>query len=85
MAAGVVYNPPDVAERVAEAKAGAQLSRNTSAIQRKGYASDEELDELDTPLISIVEKSQLSSTGNGNSKLANQRYKLLREVWSGGM
>ncbi|XP_065855818.1 uncharacterized protein [Euphorbia lathyris] len=98
VAAAVVYNPPssaDVAEKVAEANNASQLSRNVSLIQRKGYTSDEELEEMDSPLVSIIEKSQSSSTvrpnGDGKQtentspKLANERYKLLREVWSAGM
>lgn len=98
-AAPVVYTPPssaDVAEKVAEAGTKSQLSRNVSAVQRKGYTSDEELEELDSPLTSIIERlpsSPASIMANGNGKhkeyaaaagdsMANARYELLREVWS---
>ncbi|KAH7519023.1 hypothetical protein JRO89_XSUnG0151300 [Xanthoceras sorbifolium] len=96
-AAPVVYNPPstcDVAEKVAEAGGRCQLLRNVSVIQRKGYTSDEELEELDSPLTSIIQKLPLSSpiiaseNGNGKNKDdadntgTNARYDLLREVWS---
>lgn len=95
-AAPVVYVPPshgDVAAKVAEAGGKSQLARNASLIQKKGYTSDEELEELDSPLTSIIEKSPPSSTitanGNGTHKEqigynngANARYELLREVWS---
>lgn len=96
-AAPVVYTPPssaDVAEKVAEAGAQSQLSRNVSAVQRKGYTSDEELEELDSPLTSIIGKLPASpaimANGNGKHKecaaagdsIANARYELLREVWS---
>ncbi|KAJ0041961.1 hypothetical protein Pint_17979 [Pistacia integerrima] len=95
-AAPVVYTPPslsDVAEKVAEA-GKAPLLRNVSVIQRKGYTSDEELEELDSPLSLILEKLPSSPTitpsGNGNGnhidnagyRGSNARYELLREVWS---
>ncbi|XVE61207.1 hypothetical protein DITRI_Ditri06bG0021000 [Diplodiscus trichospermus] len=95
-AAPVVCNPPslaDVAEKVAEAGGKLQLSRNASAIQRKGYTSDEELEELNSPLASVIEKLPLSPTivanGRANGKHEqegfigiNARYELLRDVWS---
>lgn len=92
-----MYNPPslsDVAEKVAEAGGKAPLLRNVSVIQRKGYTSDEELEELDSPLSLIIEKLPLSPTitpfGNGNGnhidnagyRGSSARYELLREVWS---
>lgn len=93
-AAPVIYYPPssaDVAEKVAEAGERSQLARNVSAVQRKGYTSDEELEELDSPLTSIIDKlpSSPTITANGNGKQehtsyagTNARYELLREVWS---
>ncbi|XP_059668481.1 uncharacterized protein LOC132313633 isoform X2 [Cornus florida] len=93
-AAPVVYTPPspsDVAEKVADAGGKSHLARNASVIQRKGYTSDEELEELDSPLTSIIDKLPSSPTlaANGNGKHrdqtsyigANARYELLREVW----
>ncbi|KAF8403854.1 hypothetical protein HHK36_011960 [Tetracentron sinense] len=98
-AAQVVYvspSPADVAEKVGDAGGKSLLARNASIVQRKGYTSDEELDELDSPLTSIVEKMPPSPTiangnGNGNGKHkentggyggGNVRYQLLSEVWS---
>uniref|UniRef100_A0A2P2MQB6 Uncharacterized protein MANES_09G030300 n=1 Tax=Rhizophora mucronata TaxID=61149 RepID=A0A2P2MQB6_RHIMU len=92
-AAPVLYTPPsstNVAEKVAEVGTRSQLSRNASAVQRKGYTSDEELEELDSPLPSIIEKlpSSPSIVPNGKLKepavsaVTNARYELLREVWS---
>ncbi|CAH8385372.1 unnamed protein product [Eruca vesicaria subsp. sativa] len=78
-ASSVTYKPPssmDVAEKVAEA--GGKLSRNVSMIQRKGYTSDEELEELDSPLTSIVDKTSEFN----DSATSNARYKLLRQVWA---
>ncbi|KAH7854766.1 hypothetical protein Vadar_017553 [Vaccinium darrowii] len=95
-ASPVVYTPPslaNLAEKVAEEEGKSQLTRNASAIQRKGYTSDEELEELESPLTSIheVDKSptSLSIVANGNGKHkdrtncngGNARYGLLREVW----
>lgn len=95
-ASPVVYTPPslaNLAEKVAEEEGKSQLTRNASAIQRKGYTSDEELEELESPLTSIddVDKSptSVSIVANGNGKHkdrtncngGNARYGLLREVW----
>lgn len=94
-AAPVVYTPPPsaaVAEKISEAGGKSELSRNVSVLQRKGYTSDEELEELDCPLTSIIDKlpSSPSITANGNGKhkentrhpCLNERYELLLEVWS---
>ncbi|KAJ0259341.1 Nucleolar protein gar2-like protein [Hirschfeldia incana] len=78
-ASSVTYKPPstmDVAEKVAEA--AGKLSRNVSMIQRKGYTSDEELEELDSPLTSIVDKTSEFN----DSATSNARYNLLRQVWA---
>ncbi|KAF8094745.1 hypothetical protein N665_0354s0034 [Sinapis alba] len=78
-ASSVTYKPPstiDVAEKVAEASG--KLSRNVSMIQRKGYTSDEELEELDSPLTSIVDKTSEFN----DSASSNARYNLLRQVWA---
>ncbi|CAH9134978.1 unnamed protein product [Cuscuta epithymum] len=93
-AAPVVYTPPssaDVAEKVAEVDRKSQFSRTSSSIQRKGYTSDEELDEVGSPLTFIVDKTPTSThSKNGNLKGnndeksifgSNARYELLREVW----
>lgn len=94
-ATAVLYSPPssaDVAEKVAEAGEQSPLARSVSVVQRKGYTSDEELENLDSPLTAIIDELQKPSpvmpNGNGNGKLhqdgpaMNARYELLREVWS---
>ncbi|XP_058071711.1 uncharacterized protein LOC131220849 isoform X2 [Magnolia sinica] len=91
-AAPIVYCPPspsDVAEKVADAGGHTQLGRNASIIQRRGYTSDDDLDELECPLTCIIDKMPPSpSTVNGRqmettaSSGTNVRYELLREVWS---
>ncbi|XP_019187929.1 PREDICTED: uncharacterized protein LOC109182259 isoform X2 [Ipomoea nil] len=93
-AAPVVYTPPssaNIAEKVAEVDRKSQFSRTPSSIQRKGYTSDEELDEIDSPLASIVDKTSSAQSENGNGNIkdnenkgslgSNARYELLREVW----
>ncbi|RDX70755.1 hypothetical protein CR513_49973, partial [Mucuna pruriens] len=83
VAAPVVYKRPsfaNVAEKVAEAR------------RKRGYTSDEELEELDSPLTSIIDKLLSSPTvidnakGNhkekGSHPTTNASYQLLREVWS---
>ncbi|XVF75842.1 hypothetical protein PTKIN_Ptkin13bG0219300 [Pterospermum kingtungense] len=95
-AAPVVYTPPfsaDIAEKVVDAGGKSQLSRNALVVQRKGYTSDEELEELDYPFTSIIDNLPLSprivANGRVNGKYehevhggVNVRYELLREIWS---
>ena len=95
--APVVYTPPspaDVAEKceVSDTGGRSELARNVSVVQRKGYTSDEELEELESPLLTIIDKLPLSpstvTNGNGKHKdntgyaSVNERYELLSEVWS---
>lgn len=93
-AAPVIYKPPSstaISQKVSEAGGKSQLNRNTSVVQRKGYTSDEELEELDSPLSSIIDKLPSSPTVARNGKgqhmdqtarfSVNARYELLREVW----
>ncbi|XAR48165.1 hypothetical protein NMG60_11030897 [Bertholletia excelsa] len=83
-----VYSPPpstSLAGFVGEV--GSQTPRRSVSILRKSYTSDDELDELDSPLTSITIDSSrvsLSSVGSiptpeGGRQVV--RYKLLREVW----
>lgn len=89
-AAPVVYSPPlfrDVAEKVGDVGERGELDRRTLMIQRKGYTSDEDLDELDSPLAAIMDKTppvSPSPTVDGGKKersQANSRYRLLQEGW----
>lgn len=95
--APVVYtspSPADVAEKceVSDTGGRSELARNVSVVQRKGYTSDEELEELESPLLAIIDKLPLSPStvpnGNGKHKdntgyaSVNERYELLSEVWS---
>lgn len=93
-AAPIDYTPPsssEIAERIAEARATSQFTRSPSVLQRKGYTSDEELDELESCLAGVVKKFPSSPTavvcskgnkvGNNDGDGGNTRYDLLREVW----
>lgn len=83
-----------MAENVAKEGGRPQLLGNLSMIQRKGYTSDEELEELDCPLTSVIEKlpssPNIKSGGTKNAEHKNHagyngmnaRYEILREVWS---
>ncbi|CAL5082065.1 unnamed protein product [Urochloa decumbens] len=95
-AAPVVYRPPsleDVSEKVADTGCGnPELDRRGSMVQRRGYTSDDDLDDLASPLASLYDKSAPPSPcSNGaaahfstrqGASMANVRYELLREVWS---
>lgn len=89
-AAPVIYKPPSSNEVLSEVGGQqSQLMRNSSVIQRKGYTSDEELEQLDSPLSYIIDKQPYLSLNlgrNGNDQenmhvAVNARYELLREVW----
>lgn len=92
IAAPVVYCPPsleDVAEKVADTGGNAELDRRASIVQRRRYTSDDDLDDLDSPLTSLYDKSAPPSPCNGvahfstpqGGSMANARYELLKEVW----
>lgn len=70
---------------------GESLLQSKSLVLRKSYTSDDELDELDSPMASIVVKGRVSPAssssdwmleGKGGRKVV--RYQLLREVWKDG-
>ncbi|KAJ0229684.1 hypothetical protein HA466_0314850 [Hirschfeldia incana] len=96
-ASPVTYIPPsstNVAEKISVVGGDiSRMSRNASVIQRKGYTSDEELDELNSPLTFVIDKVSVSLSSGHNGKVtqqdekvcevvANVRYELLKEVWS---
>jgi hypothetical protein len=96
-AAPIVYRTPsmlDAAERAADIggarqRGGAKLDRKASMVQRRGYTSDDDLDDLDSPLASLIDRSTPPSPSNGFAhfsarrgvSMENTRYTLLREVW----
>ncbi|KAF8399918.1 hypothetical protein HHK36_015788 [Tetracentron sinense] len=94
IAAPTIYSPPSVASLagiIGEVGSQSQLRRNGSSLLRKSYTSDNEIDELDTPLTSIIIDSFQASpttipnwTPKGNGGRNAVRYQLLREVWRSG-
>jgi len=93
IAAPVVYRAPstsDAAEKVADIGGVPKLDRKASMVQRRGYTSDDDLDDLDSPLGSLIDRSAPPSPSNGiahfsaqrGASTENIRYTLLREVWS---
>ncbi|KAM0822062.1 hypothetical protein ACQ4PT_071751 [Festuca glaucescens] len=92
-AAPVVYRAPsleDVAEKVADTSGNAEVDRRASMVQRRGYTSDDDLDDLSSPLMSLYDRSSPPSPCDGvahlstrqEGSISNVRYELLREVWS---
>ncbi|KAF8390615.1 hypothetical protein HHK36_025142 [Tetracentron sinense] len=90
-----VYSPPSAASLagfIGEVGSQSQLRRSRSSVLRKSYTSDDELEELDSPLSSIIidsiRASPTSTIPNwmprGNSGRNAVRYQLLREVWRDG-
>lgn len=84
------YQPPSadsLVDIIGEVGKGTQLRRSGLSVVRKAYTSDDELDELDSPLNSIIfENSQSSSaqkwmTTSEYGVQQVSRYQLLREVW----
>ncbi|KAM0871993.1 hypothetical protein ACQ4PT_039031 [Festuca glaucescens] len=92
-AAPVVYRAPsleDAAEKVADTSGNAEVDRRASMVQRRGYTSDDDLDDLSSPLMSLYDRSSPPSPCDGvahlstrqEGSISNVRYELLREVWS---
>jgi hypothetical protein len=93
IATPITYRPPsqlDIAEKVSVTGSNTKLDRKASMVQRRGYTSDDDLDDLDSPLASLFDKSAPSSPSDGvahfssqrGASMENARYSLLREVWS---
>ncbi|KAM7259293.1 hypothetical protein ACFE04_015034 [Oxalis oulophora] len=92
-AAPTVYSSPPVASLISIIGEGAnQPLQKCSSALTKSYTSDDELDELDSPInLILADSSRVSPNsaaynwkpkGTGTSKVV--RYQLLREIWKGG-
>ncbi|CAL1382619.1 unnamed protein product [Linum trigynum] len=87
IAAPPIYLPSSSASVAATiGELGNQLRRSGSSVLRKAYTSDDELDELKSPLASIFpELMPCSSSSPAAWKLKEGqnpvRYDLLREIW----
>uniref|UniRef100_A0A6N2N1C9 C2 NT-type domain-containing protein n=1 Tax=Salix viminalis TaxID=40686 RepID=A0A6N2N1C9_SALVM len=93
IAVPTIYSPPRVASltSIIGEVGGQTLQRSRSAMLRKSYTSDDELDELDSPMTSIIENSKASPASTawnwmqkGKAGRKVVRYQLLREVWKDG-
>ncbi|KAM3303725.1 hypothetical protein P3S67_014755 [Capsicum chacoense] len=92
-ASPTAYLPPSVRSiKTFLGQTGNQsLQRSGSSVLKKSYTSDDELDELDSPLSSIVADrfrgspnlAKINSIANGNGDRKVVRYQLLRLVWRG--
>jgi hypothetical protein len=93
IAAPVVYRTPstsDAAEKVADIEGSLKLDRKVSMVQRRGYTSDDDLDDLDSPIACLIDRSAPPSPSNcvthfgsqRGASMDNSRFALLREVWS---
>lgn len=92
IAAPIVYSPlpaTSIANIIGEIGSESQLRRNRSSVVRKSYTSDDELDELNSPLSSILFNgfsSSQASTKPSWKRIESRnesavRYELLRDVW----
>ncbi|GLT43367.1 hypothetical protein SLA2020_173210 [Shorea laevis] len=92
-AAPPLYSPPSAASVtsiIGEARARPQLRKSGSSVLRKSYTSDDELDELSSPLASIFNDGMRSESvsskpswiSRGNENQNGIRYELLRDVWT---
>ncbi|XP_022776286.1 uncharacterized protein LOC111317981 [Durio zibethinus] len=94
MATPTVYSPPPAASLAGIiGEVGNQaLQRSRSSVLKKSYTSDDELDELDSPINSIIIENPRDSPtskapnwlrmGKGGRKVV--RYQLIREIWKDG-
>ncbi|KAG9141965.1 hypothetical protein Leryth_009325 [Lithospermum erythrorhizon] len=91
MASPISYIPPSAASIsvVGNVESLSQLRRSWSSVLKRSYTSDEELDELDSPLNSIIGSLVVSPSSSKSDSIASNesnqnavRYRLLREVWT---
>ncbi|CAN7009546.1 unnamed protein product [Brassica rapa subsp. trilocularis] len=60
-----------------------KLCRIRSSVTRKAYTSDDELDELSSPLAVVLQQPDSNKVNNGCAD-ETVRYQLLRECWTNG-
>ncbi|XP_073314974.1 uncharacterized protein [Primulina huaijiensis] len=84
------YSPPAAALLTYVGEVGSQVLQSSRlSTLKKSFASDDELDELDSPLTSIIPDSFLASSALAKLSLMPKekggrnvvRYQLLREIW----
>jgi hypothetical protein len=85
----IFYSPPStnfVRVWIGEPAGAATWGRSSSSALRKGYTSDEELEEYQNPLALLEDKPHYDSTSAGKKKKKDEvvgasRFQLLREAW----
>lgn len=84
------YSPPPAALLTCVGEVGRQVLKSSRlSTLKKSYSSDEEVDELDSPLTSIIPDSYQASAALARLSLMPKekggtnaiRYQLLREIW----
>ncbi|XP_076881110.1 uncharacterized protein LOC143529144 [Bidens hawaiensis] len=90
-ASPIVYHPPSaslIGCILGDDRGPACLSRSGSSVLQQANTSDDELDELESPLTSIVDSSQVVDVSvkpvwslKNVDSCSSARYRLLREVW----
>ncbi|KAH6798746.1 hypothetical protein C2S51_035230 [Perilla frutescens var. frutescens] len=84
------YSPPPAALLTCVGEVGRQVLKSSRlSTLKKSYSSDDELDELDSPLTAIIPDSYQSSSALARLSLMPKekgggnviRYQLLREIW----
>lgn len=83
-ASSIIYSPPSIVwiKSIVGEMRSALLLRSGSSVFRKCHTSDDELEELDSPLASIITDKfppKFETKEHGTSSAI--RYQLLREVW----
>lgn len=93
IAAPIVYSPPqaitiaNIVGEIGHEYQISQLKRSRSSVVRKSHTSDDELDELNSPLSSILFSNSFSPVSTKpnlkwkESHESSVRYELLRNVW----
>ena len=92
MASPISYIPPSAASISVVGNVGniSQLRRSGSSVLKRSYTSDDELDELHSPLSSVIGSLLVSPSSSQSNPVANKengnqnavRYRLLHEVWA---
>ncbi|KAF8091479.1 hypothetical protein N665_0445s0063 [Sinapis alba] len=80
-----VYSPPSgtsISTIIGQPQAP-HLCRIRSSVTRKAYTSDDELDELSSPLaLVLLQQADSKNVSNGGGADETVRYQLLRECWT---
>ncbi|KAM0940031.1 putative NT-type C2 domain, nucleoporin [Dioscorea sansibarensis] len=85
-ASPVIYCPPSAAlvQSIVGDPRSFSLSRSGSSVVRKCHTSDDELEELESPLTSIIIENASITKSKEHRGPSAVRYQLLHEVWRDG-